>query len=209
MDRFWKWTIYIFIVVTQTSHSIGEMGYRDFLWKDLCSNFVTSLLLKIFFYEKIFKPLPDLSVFCYSVSTSSSQENILSPKRSSFREIVLICIYHIPWFRTSLLFVVTTHWDLVTLFPGYRCSVPDLCACHACTDLDNPTGIFTSLFLRTWTHLCKTESCLVDPGRDIFKLSFSEQPNPPKSQWMGPHLVLTVTWFHVSAIPFSQRKIFC
>lgn len=62
------------------------------------------------------KPLPDLSVFCYSVSTSSLQENILLPKRSSFREIVLICIYHIPWFRISLLFVVTTHWDLVTLF---------------------------------------------------------------------------------------------
>lgn len=93
------------------------------------------------------------------------------------------------------------------LFLGFQCSVPDLCPCP-CADPNSPTGIFTFSVLSTWIHLCKTESCLVDPRWDIFKLSFSEQPNPAKSQWMGPHLDLTVTWFHIPSILFSQRKIF-
>lgn len=94
-------------------------------------------------------------------------------------------------------------------FLGFWCTLSGVRPSHAQEHLNSPAGIFTFSMLRTRIHLHKTESCFLDPNRDTFELSFSEQPRTPKSQGMGPDLNPIVTWFHIPAILFSQKKIFC
>lgn len=166
------------------------MSYRGVQWKDLCSSFVSSLLPKIFLQQKILKPLSDLvQVSFVIVLPQVIHRKIFYNLRDLPLGIVLIRGHHIPWFSFSLLFVVIAHWVIVNLSLAFG--------------VLSQTSIF-HVHMSTWTvqlryshYQCWASEWIfarlslgfLRPNWDIFKLSFSEQPKPPKSHWMGPDFI--------------------